>query len=217
MYKARQNKVKVSRRIDTDNGRARQQVFFLQKSSRIQRDEDLIQRIRTLRQTITPQHQSYADCPYANGWQRCIHSEIVIPKNVMPNPGTKTSGNPPWDGSLLDAGYETERNATRLHVINKNFGGKGGNNEGNLHPGSQKLNSNHKTEVENKLKNYLENDEYNNTQITYSCDFNWTPTPTNNFIEDPDITCSITSEDGKINKKNLQVTKGDGLKIPAPP
>lgn len=212
MYEARQNKEKVSRTIDGGGG-ARQQVFFLQKRSGIQQDEGLIQRKRTQTEIITPRNQRYSNCPYTKEWQRCTHSEIVIPKNVKPSLGTPTRDTPPWNGRLLDAGYGNTRNATRLHVINKNFGGKGGNNDGNLHPGSQKLNSLHNTVVENKLKKYLDNDDYENTEIIYSCNFDWDFTLENNFIEDPVITCSITSNDGQI-RENDRVSGGDGLKIP---
>lgn len=110
-----------------------------------------IQLVRNNIKRITPDIQMFGS-PFPGGWTPCIYSEIIVPPNVIPQKGTGTSGPAPWAGRLLDNGYNSRRNATRLHVINSNFGGLGGNNDNNLHPGSQQLNKNHLTQAENYFR-----------------------------------------------------------------
>ena len=143
----------------------------------------------------------------------CTHSEIEIPPKVMPKVGTGTKGSALWKGLLFDCGYPNPRAATRLHVINSNFGGLGGNECGNLHPGSQQLNKNHLIQAENDLKEKLRNDELDNSTLTYISDFSNMQNVINpgDDIQDPQITCEVI-----INNEttNLPVSGGNGMYCP---
>lgn len=202
MYEARQNKEKVSRRIDGD-GMTRQ---------RIKINGNPIQMERTQKMEITPMNQMYESCPGTQNWKRCIHAEIVVPPNVTPYSGTGTSGVAPWKGVLFDAGYGTNaRAATRLHVINSNFGGIGDNDGGNLHPGSQRLNKNHLTYAEEHFKTWLRDDEYDNSTLSYSCSFDFPGTKKDNWYADPVIKCIMIAEGGKNDFFDVIVPQGDGM------
>ncbi len=146
-------------------------------------------------------------------WRACTYREITIPPYYRPNKGTGTSGIAPWAGILLDKGYLKARNATRLHVINSNFGGYGGNNEGNLHPGSQRLNKNHLDYAEKKFKESLENPIYDSSSLIYKCGFIWNSQNTNGVIPDPTIAVDIIHDNG-INQQLLFseiVPQGSGM------
>ena len=146
-------------------------------------------------------------------WDACTYREITIPPYYRPNKGTGTSGKAPWAGRLLDQGYQKPRNATRLHVINSNFGGPGGTYEGNLHPGSQRLNKNDLDYAENKFKESLENPIYDSSSLIYKCGFIWNPQNTNGVIPDPTIAVDIIRDNG-INQQLLFseiVPQGSGM------
>lgn len=151
-------------------------------------------------------------------WRACTHSEIHVLPLKKPKFGSETSGTAPWSGVLLDNGYNDARNATRLHVINAHFGGKGGNSQNNLHPGSQQLNKNHLVYAENLFKEILDDEQYKNCKLKYSCDFNW-----GNYnllhlskganIDDPTITCKIEAIGrSKYFISNITVPKGNNMK-----
>lgn len=147
-------------------------------------------------------------------WDACTYREITIPPYKKPYWGTGTSGNAPWAGVLLDNGYSFDRNATRLHVINSNFGGRGGNNEGNLHPGSQLLNKRHLDYAEDRFKRLLNNPMHNNRFLKYNCRFEWTLPHSGKHIPDPTTLVQISSEDdaGLTYKYlNIEVPKGNGM------
>lgn len=203
MYEARQRKEKVSRRIDSTNGEVKQ---------RIKINGNPIQTKRTKGMSISPMKQIYESCPGTQNWQRCVYAEIVVPPNVTPFQGTGTSGAAPWKGLLFDSGYGTKaRAATRLHVINSNFGGFGGNNDGNLHPGSQQLNKNHLIYAEDKFKTWLSKPEYDNSTLSYSCMFNFTGEQVNNWHADPVIRCIMAADGEKNDYMDITVPQGDGM------
>lgn len=163
-----------------------------------------IQLVRNNIKRITPDIQMFGS-PFPGGWTPCIYSEIIVPPNVIPQKGTGTSGPAPWAGRLLDNGYNSRRNATRLHVINSNFGGLGGNNDNNLHPGSQQLNKNHLTQAENYFKNYLANPNFDNYPLQYQCHFVWNSPKSNGFINDPTIKVRISYFDQQINGTPINI------------
>lgn len=147
-------------------------------------------------------------------WDACTYREITIPPYKKPYWGTGTSGNAPWAGVLLDNGYSFDRNATRLHVINSNFGGRGGNNEGNLHPGSQLLNKRHLDYAENKFKRLLDNPQYSGCYLKYNCKFTWDLPHSIGFVPDPTINVGIGKEDVANHKYKyikIKVPKGAGM------
>lgn len=158
-----------------------------------------IQRKRMNRQKISPQNVVSGAPLYNTSWQPCVYSEIEVLPNVMPLKGTGTSGNAPWYGWLKDK--DTNRNATRLHVINSNFGGLGGNYDGNIHPGSKKLNSNHLYCAENFMKSLLDNSYYDYSPIVYKCKFNWNRTLYGNFVPDPVIDVEIEYTNPQTNNQ----------------
>lgn len=212
MYEARQNKVPTIRVIDKIT---KTSMPLFKKNA----DKTAINR----NQVLSLRSQGYGTKWSLGGyqkysfngvpWEACTYRKIEIPPRIIPHKGTCTSGIAPWNGILLDAGYE-KRNATRLHVINSNFGGRGENDFGNLHPGSQALNHNHLVEAENILKNRLKDSSDEYKTLYYECSFNWNRIQNGKFIEDPDINFSITSStpgDGK--NINGQVTKGSGIKV----
>lgn len=203
MYEARENKQIKNRTIMKPVNKSKT------KSCNKNIDAfNVYQTKRNIQQEIIPYDKHYEPCPYTNNWNRCTSSTICIPPHTMPMKGSGTSGIAPWNGVLLDAGYSSDRNATRLHVINSNFGGSGDNNGGNLHPGSQRLNKNHLYQAENVLKNLLSDENLDNESLYYTCTFDWNPKSVYGYIEDPVITCNIgTNEESK----NFYVSQGDGM------
>lgn len=144
-------------------------------------------------------------------WNRCKKQGIIIPPFCMPPKGTPTSGRAPWAGILKDA--ETGFNATRLHVINSNFGGLGGNKQGNLHPGSQRLNLLHYRAAESKFMQLIDNEQLDGCHLLYICEFDWDSVPDNNkMIHDPIITCKIMAyADDKSDGMQITINGGSGM------
>lgn len=173
-----------------------------------------IQRKRMNKQKISPQNVQLGTPLYNTSWQPCVNSEIEVPPGVMPLKGTGTSGRAPWYDWLKDMG--TNRNATRLHVINSNFGGLGGNYDGNIHPGSKKLNSNHLYCAENIFKDLLNNINYDNCSLIYKCNFIWYLPHSVGYIPDPFIHVEINCKDVngiEYRLFNVGVPAGDGMKV----
>lgn len=144
--------------------------------------------------------------------QVCTSCGIVIPSGKLPPKGTRTTGSAVWKGLLTDAG--NGRAATRLHVINSNFGGRGENDGGNLHPGSQRLNHNHLCNGENKFKEMLKNSELDDCDLYYQCSFNWNTIVNDGRISDPQITCRMGPVGGGI--EEMSIPCGDGMIVTEP-
>ena len=129
----------------------------------------------------------------------CTSNKVTYDKGDQRRHGSGT-GKSDWQGWLIDQG--TKNNATQLHVVNMEWGGLGGTNDGNIGPGSQQLNGWHKG-PEAKYKNLFKNGiaQYD---MVYECTFDYSQglLPYHNStinkdvpIADPLITCDIQADD----------------------
>ncbi len=134
----------------------------------------------------------------------CTFNQVHYDKGDKKQSGSAT-GNADWKGWLIDNG--TNNNATQLHVVNMEWGGLGGAKDGNIAPGSQALNGKHKS-PEGMYKNLFDGNDKAKADITYKCAFDKNEVAGYNGqtigkdvpISDPDIYCSISSDDkaGKV-------------------
>ena len=98
----------------------------------------------------------------------CMSNRVEYKKGDVRQTGTDT-GTASWKGWLIDSG--TANNATQLHVVNQEWGGLGGAGDGNVGPGSQKLNGQHKG-PEYKYKNLFRQGKAD-YDMTYECKFGY--------------------------------------------
>lgn len=147
----------------------------------------------------------------------CKYNSVTYNKGDSKQQGTGTSG-ADWAGWLKDNG--TGHNATQLHVVNQEWGGCGGAKEGNIGPGSQRLNGKHKG-PENMFKNLFNGGGKANYDMTYKCSFNYNggllnfdnQTITGDVsIEDPTIVAEIDASNGP---GGVDDGFGEGWVVPA--
>ncbi len=136
--------------------------------------------------------------------------------------GTGT-GTAEWKDVLIDAG--TNNSATQLHIVNMDWGGKGGSADGNIFPGSQSLNGHHKTQ-ENKFRNLFSGaGKTAPVAMTYTCSTNG---PVANYtfplgpaaadvpLADHTVNVSVTDDTNGGSLLNENVAVGKDMKIRDP-
>lgn len=167
-----------------------------------------IQRVRT-ETAITPVNTNSKIKIKGVDYDICTYGSVTVPANKKPKMGTGTLGNADWKDILMDNG--NTNSATRLHVVNKDWGGKGENDGGNIHPGSQSLNQHHKTQ-EGKFKTLLKDSSKEHLAVKYECWFKdmKSDIKVGDIVSDPTVKTCIT-ENGTPGPKET-VTPGDGMK-----
>lgn len=136
--------------------------------------------------------------------------------------GTGT-GTAEWKDVVIDAG--TGNAATQLHIVNMDWGGKGGSGDGNIFPGSQSLNGHHKTQ-ENKFRNLFSGaGKTAPVAMTYTCS---TSGPVGNYtfplgpaaadvpLADHTVNVSVSDDTNGGSLLNENVAAGPGMKIRDP-
>lgn len=166
-----------------------------------------IQRVRT-ETAITPVNTNSTIKIKGVDYQICTYGSVTVPANKKPKMGTDTSGDADWKDILMDNG--NTNSATRLHVVNKAWGGKGGNKEGNIHPGSKSLNQHHKTQ-EGKFKTLLKDSSKDNLAVKYECWFKdmQSDIKAGDIVSDPIVETCIT--ENRIPSPKETVTTGSGM------
>ncbi|WP_234030544.1 DUF4157 domain-containing protein [Undibacterium sp. 14-3-2] len=159
-------------------------------------------------------------------WTESISSKVTWKKGEIMDPksiGSHTVHNHGWKGLLKN--QSNGNNATGLHVVNANWGGSANALDGNLVPGTPRLNGRHKTienEVHNQFKNNggkaPENMSYEADVITpYDQTIDLTKNKSGDEIcyEDPSIKCTVIVGSETL-VDNEQVELGGGTKIVVP-
>ncbi len=82
-------------------------------------------------------------------FEECTYNKVEYKANDAKKDGTATSTPANWADWLTN--NDNTNNATQLHVVNKRWGGLGGQDEKNIVPGSPKVNSHHLHEAEKKF------------------------------------------------------------------
>ena len=226
MYEARQNKEKVSRRIDSCGLKQAKQFRIWKKEP-----------IKMLVNEIAPiQRWSFLDKKYSsitlpdgNHASICTSNTVVLYHYDSLNLANGSAPEYPaeWDGWLLDKG--NGNNATQCHVINQNFGGSGKHLDHNLHPGSHTLNDNHKSQMENIIKKAFKEDVKGKegTHLEFTCNFQPSfntnvPLSLGQQIDDPTITGFYSIHYSSNQPKHIEIgsfsissiTKGRGMYVP---
>ena len=155
----------------------------------------------------------------------CTQNSVTLDTNdsLISDNGTAT-GTAAWKDWLKDAHLFSNgvHAATQCHVINQNFGGLGGSADGNIHPGSQTLNQNHKNGMEEVVKNRHADMKQNRTgnSLTYTCSFTGFPTVPlthGQFIPDPTISGTLVENGPQLAPAMPiihDVPLGDGMCVP---
>ena len=136
--------------------------------------------------------------------------------------GTPT-GTAEWKDVLIDAG--TNNAATQLHLVNMDWGGKGGSGDGNIFPGSQSLNGHHKTQ-ENKFRRlFSAPGDKAPVAMTYTCSTSG-PVPNYTFpagpaapdvpLADHTVNVSVRDDTNGLSLLNENVAAGKDMKIRDP-
>lgn len=145
--------------------------------------------------------------------------EIMDPDSI----GSHTVHNHGWKGLLKN--QSNGNNATGLHVVNANWGGSADALDGNLVPGTPRLNGRHKT-IENEVHNQFKNNGGKAPKdMSYEADvitpYDQTIDLTKNksgdeiYYEDPSIKCTVIVGSETL-VDNEQVELGGGTKIVVP-
>lgn len=143
--------------------------------------------------------------------------------DVAAKAGGTGTGTAEWKDVLIDAG--TNNSATQLHIVNMDWGGKGGSADGNIFPGSQSLNGHHKTQ-ENKFRNLFSGPgKTAPVPMTYTCSTNG---PVGNYtfplgpaaadvpLADHTVNVSVTNDTNGASLLNENVAAGANMKIRDP-
>lgn len=143
--------------------------------------------------------------------------------DVAAKAGGTATGTAEWKDVLIDAG--TNNSATQLHIVNMDWGGKGGSADGNIFPGSQSLNGHHKTQ-ENKFRNLFSGaGKTAPVAMTYTCSTNG---PVGNYtfplgpaaadvpLADHTVNVSVTDDTNGGSLLNENVAAGANMKIRDP-
>lgn len=211
MYEARQLKHFINRQIGQDSKKSKKLSQTRISTAMIQRYEMGPNKKRTV--------NIYGKDGTIKSFEECLENKVSYKKGDDRRRGTET-GTAAWKDWIKDLG--TGNNATQIHVVNKKWGGLGGQNDGNIVPGSQKLNSNHLNEAENKFEQICF--ESQNTAIC-NCEYLCKVEP--NYgdsidlncgepkkYEDPQMTVTITKE--RKSDDPISISKGKGLEISTP-
>lgn len=155
----------------------------------------------------------------------CTQNSVTLDTNdrLVSGNGTAT-GTADWKDWLKDThpfpgGAHA---ATQCHVINQIFGGLGGSADGNIHPGSQTLNQNHKSGMEQVVKKRHADMKQNRTgnSLTYTCSFTGFPTVPlthGQVIPDPTISGTLVEngpQPAPVMPIIQNVTLGSGMRVP---
>lgn len=157
---------------------------------------------------ITPTNTTNNITINGANFQICTYGSLTVPANKMPKIGTGLDSKVAFGGHLKDK--KSGCNATRLHVVNMLWGGKGGNSDGNIHPGSKSLNGHHKKQ-ENVFKRLLDDASKDGVDLQYECWFSGMPSniKIGDQINDPKIEVQIT--EGGIAGSKEEVERGDDM------
>jgi hypothetical protein len=143
--------------------------------------------------------------------------------DVAAKAGGTGTGTAEWKDVLIDAG--TANAATQLHIVNMDWGGRGGSADGNIFPGSQSLNGHHKTQ-ENKFRRLFSGP--GNTApvaMTYTCS---TTGPVGNYafplgpaaadvpLADHTVTVNVRDDTNGLSLLSENVAAGANMKIRDP-
>lgn len=121
--------------------------------------------------------------------------------------GGTATGTAEWKDVLIDAG--TNNSATQLHLVNMDWGGKGGATDGNIFPGSQSLNGHHKKQ-ENKFRGLFSGvGKTAPAPMTYTCSTNG-PVPDYTFPLGP-AAADVALKDHTVHVKVTNDTTGLAL------
>ena len=228
MYEARQNKEKVSRRIEK-NRKTKQMEKSINKQKSIHFISPTNRNI-LMRFAIGPSSSEEIKGPFGQKANICTSNKVRLDSYDNLNQLYKAVGSRPqwpakWAGWLLDEG--NGKNATQCHVINQNFGGSGKHLDHNLHPGSQTLNHYHETQMEDVIKTVFENNVKGKegTHLEFTCNFQPSfntnvPLSVGQHIDDPTITGFYSIHDSSKQPKHIEIgsfsissiTKGPGGK-----
>ncbi|MBC3875170.1 DUF4157 domain-containing protein [Undibacterium sp. LX15W] len=127
--------------------------------------------------------------------------------DVAAKAGGTATGTAEWKDVLIDAG--TNNAATQLHLVNMDWGGKGGSADGNIFPGSQSLNGHHKTQ-ENKFRRlFSAPGDKAPVAMTYTCSTNG-PVGNHTFPLGP-AAADVPLADHTVNVRVTDDTNGGSL------
>ncbi|MDF2177181.1 hypothetical protein P2G88_02845 [Aliiglaciecola sp. CAU 1673] len=155
----------------------------------------------------------------ANGnrtFEECTYNYVDYKNGDAKQAGSSTSSPASWADWVTNK--KGGRNASQLHIVNRRWGGLGGQNDKNIVPGSPAENSHHLHEAEKKFDQIAFNNGSNAVQdAKYEC---WAApkygtavnvSGGNIDVGDPSLNVTITTGTGA---QNFNVTDGsDGLTI----
>lgn len=153
----------------------------------------------------------------ANGtrkFEECYYNFVEYKKGEKKQHGSGTKAPASWAGWVKNQG--NGNNASQLHVVNARWGGLGGQNDGNIIPGSPAENSHHLHQGEKKFDDCFDGGNAAIDDCKYEC----LATPAYGTavdvskgainVNDPTLSVYITDKSGT---KNYPIGGGDGLRF----